>query len=86
MWWSVPTRRRDSPVLRAAGYDRLMPIRFGTPSEHPHTALVTIDRPERANSLDPEMNSELAAAWRRIAEDDEIRCAVLCGAGDRVFS
>ena len=63
-----------------------MPIRFETPSEHPHTALVTIDRPERANSLDPEMNSELAAAWRRIAEDDDIRCAVLCGAGNRVFS
>src|SRR5262249_5930734 len=51
----------------------------------PHVALVTIERPERANSLDPQTLRELAAAWRRIAEDAEIRCAVLTGAGDRVF-
>ena len=31
------------------------------------------------------MLSELAAAWRRVAENDDIRCAVLRGAGDRVF-
>jgi enoyl-CoA hydratase/carnithine racemase len=55
------------------------------PKEHPHVALVTIDRPERANSLDPVTLAELAGAWRRIAEDSEIRCAVLTGAGDRVF-
>jgi len=55
------------------------------PKEHPHVALVTIDRPERANSLDPATLAELAGAWRRIAEDAEIRCAVLTGAGDRVF-
>lgn len=62
-----------------------MAVRFETPAEHPHVALVTIDRPERANSLDPPTLSELAAAWRRIAADDEIRCAVLTGAGQRVF-
>jgi enoyl-CoA hydratase len=55
------------------------------PAEHPHVALVTLDRPERANSLDPATLVELAAAWRRVAEDDEIRCAVLTGAGDRIF-
>ncbi len=55
------------------------------PSDHPHVALVTIDRPERANSLDPPTLRELAAAWERIAGDDEIRCAVLTGAGERVF-
>jgi len=54
-------------------------------ADHPHVALVTIDRPERANSLDPLTLRELAAAWERIAGDDEIRCAVLTGAGDRVF-
>jgi len=31
------------------------------------------------------MLAALAAAWRRIAADPEIRCAVLTGAGDRVF-
>ena len=48
-------------------------------------ALVTIDRPERANSLDPPTLLELAAAWREIAADAGIRCAVLTGAGERVF-
>jgi enoyl-CoA hydratase len=46
---------------------------------------VTIDRPEQANSLDPRTLAELASAWRRIAGDPEIRCAVVTGAGDRVF-
>lgn len=62
-----------------------MPARCETPSLHPHVALVTIDRPERANALDPATLRDLAAAWRRIAADDAIRCAVLTGAGDRVF-
>ncbi len=62
-----------------------MPARLELPDEHPHVALVTIDRPERANALDPQTLRELAAAWRRIAADPEIRCAVLTGAGDRVF-
>jgi enoyl-CoA hydratase len=55
------------------------------PAEHPHVAVVTIDRPAQANSLDPPTISQLAAAWRRIAADPDIRCAVLTGAGDRVF-
>jgi len=62
-----------------------MPIRFDLPAAHPQVALVTLDRPERANALDPGMLRELAAAWRRIAADDAIRCAVLTGAGERVF-
>jgi len=60
-------------------------IRFELPPDHPHVALVTIDRPERANSLDLRTLRELAGAWRRIAGDAEIRCAVVTGAGERVF-
>ena len=63
-----------------------MPIRFERPSEHPRVAVVTLDRPERANALDPAMLVGLADAWRRIAEDDEIRCAIVTGAGGKVFS
>lgn len=62
-----------------------MAARLELPPEHPHVALVTIDRPERANALDPTTLRELAAAWERVAADDAIRCAVLTGAGDRVF-
>lgn len=51
----------------------------------PHVELVTIDRPEKANALDPASLRELAAAWRRIAADDEVRCVVITGAGERAF-
>jgi len=54
-------------------------------ADHPHVAVVTIDRPERANSLDPPTLCDLAEAWRRIAADPDIRCAVLTGSGERVF-
>lgn len=63
-----------------------MAIRFETPSAYPHVALVTIDRPAKGNSFDPPTLTALAAAWRRIASDPEIRCAVLTGSGDRIFS
>ncbi len=62
-----------------------MSVQLTRPPEHPHTALVTLDRPEKANSLDPAMLCDLAAAWREVAEDDEIRAVVVTGAGDRVF-
>lgn len=62
-----------------------MAVRFELPQDHPHVALVTIDRPERANALDPPTLRDLAAAWERIAADDDIRCAVLTGAGERAF-
>jgi enoyl-CoA hydratase/carnithine racemase len=62
-----------------------MPIRCERPDGAPHVALVTLDRPERANALDPPALSALAAAWRRLAADDAVRCVVLTGAGDRVF-
>ena len=62
-----------------------MPVRLERPADHPHVALVTLDRPEKANSLDLEMLRQLAGAWREIAEDDGVRCAIVTGAGDRVF-
>jgi len=48
-------------------------------------AVVTIDRPAHANALDPVTIRALAAAWRRVADNDDTRCAVLTGAGDAVF-
>ncbi len=62
-----------------------MPVHLERPPEHPHVALVRLDRPEKANSLNPAMLGELAAVWREIAEDEDVRCAVLTGAGDRHF-
>ncbi len=62
-----------------------MPTRFETPPDHPGVAVVTIDRPDQANALDPESLRDLAAHWRRINDDEAIRVAILTGAGERAF-
>ncbi|HWP65203.1 MAG TPA: enoyl-CoA hydratase/isomerase family protein [Candidatus Limnocylindria bacterium] len=62
-----------------------MAVRLERPADHPHTAIVTIDRPERANALDPPTLRALAAAWRGLGADEGVRCIVLTGAGERTF-
>ena len=47
--------------------------------------LLTIDRPERANSIDLETALGLSAALDELAEDERTRVVVLTGAGSRVF-
>ena len=63
-----------------------MSIDLTRPAEVPHTALVTLNRPDKANALDPAHLCDLAAAWRELSADDDVRCVVLTGAGSRVFS
>ncbi|WP_186426190.1 enoyl-CoA hydratase/isomerase family protein [Cupriavidus metallidurans] len=48
-------------------------------------AVITLNRPEAMNSIDPEMRAALKEAWKRIHADDAIRVAVLTGAGDKAF-
>lgn len=45
------------------------------------TAIVTMNRPEAKNALSLPMLVGMADAWQEIDSDDEIRCAVLTGAG-----
>ena len=51
-----------------------------------HLTLITIDRPERMNSLHPPANRELAEAFDDFADDPEQWVAIITGAGDRAFS
>src|SRR5256885_7146630 len=46
-----------------------------------HTLVVTMNRPEAKNALSPPMLVGMADAWVEVDEDDDIRCAVLTGAG-----
>ena len=50
-----------------------------------HVGLVTLNRPEARNSLNPELIVELAEIWERIKADSEVRVVVLTGAGDSTF-
>jgi Enoyl-CoA hydratase/carnithine racemase len=49
-------------------------------------ALITINRPEKANALDAEHYAALSEAWMRVRDDDAINAAIVTGAGDRIFS
>lgn len=51
-----------------------------------HVAYLTLNRPQVHNSVNPEMVVQLAAAWKQINEDDDIRVAIITGAGDKAFS
>jgi enoyl-CoA hydratase/carnithine racemase len=46
---------------------------------------VTLDRPEVMNAFDKRMLDELSTIWRDARGDDDVRCLVLTGAGDRAF-
>jgi enoyl-CoA hydratase/carnithine racemase len=51
-----------------------------------HVATITLNRPEAMNSFTRQMMDECADVWRRIAETDDIHCAVLRAAPGRAFS
>jgi enoyl-CoA hydratase len=48
-------------------------------------AVVTVDRQEALNALDPPTLTELRDRLAEVAEDREVRVVVLTGAGDRAF-
>ncbi|MBV8983048.1 MAG: enoyl-CoA hydratase/isomerase family protein [Acidimicrobiia bacterium] len=56
-----------------------MPIHFEADD---HVAVITIDRPEARNALDMYHFRDLAAAWRKVKDDDDIWVAIVTGVGD----
>ncbi|MFQ5765220.1 MAG: enoyl-CoA hydratase [Rhodospirillales bacterium] len=48
-------------------------------------AWVTVDRPDKLNALDSATTAELTEAVAGLAGDQDLRCAVLTGAGERAF-
>lgn len=59
-----------------------MGVRFETRDQ---IAIVTIDRPEARNAIDPETDRSLVEAWLRFRDSPELRVALLTGAGDQAF-
>lgn len=49
-------------------------------------ATVTLNRPEKMNALNQELIGALPDVLRELAWDTTVRCVVLTGAGDKVFS
>jgi enoyl-CoA hydratase len=49
-------------------------------------ATVTMNRPQRLNALNRAMWEQLSAAMHTLSAQDELRCVVLRGAGDKAFA
>jgi len=49
-------------------------------------ALITINRPDAMNSVSAKVSQEMLAAWEDFRDDDNLRVAILTGAGERAFS
>ncbi|MGF6935471.1 E-phenylitaconyl-CoA hydratase [Paraburkholderia sp. UCT70] len=50
-----------------------------------HIATITLNRPERLNALDEEHYAALSAAWIEVRDNDDIRVAIVTGAGEKAF-
>jgi enoyl-CoA hydratase/carnithine racemase len=48
-------------------------------------AWVTLNRPEVNNAFNARMQSELKALWISLKKNDDVRCVVLTGAGEKAF-
>jgi enoyl-CoA hydratase/carnithine racemase len=48
-------------------------------------AWVTLNRPEVHNAFNLQMQRELKAVWRNLRSNDDVRCVVLTGAGEKAF-
>jgi enoyl-CoA hydratase/carnithine racemase len=53
--------------------------------ERDHVAWITLNRPDVMNAFNFAMQMELRQAWQNVRVRDEVRVAVLTGAGDRAF-
>jgi enoyl-CoA hydratase/carnithine racemase len=48
-------------------------------------ATVTLNRPDQYNAFDLTMQRELRDVWRSLRGNDDVRCIILTGAGDKSF-
>jgi len=48
-------------------------------------AWVTLNRPDTFNAFNAKMQQELRDTWRALRRNDDVRCVVLTGAGDKAF-
>ena len=51
-----------------------------------HLAVITMNRPEVLNAMNPASTKEMTTIWDDFANDPEMWVAILTGAGDRAFT
>jgi len=53
--------------------------------KHDGIATVTVNRPDKLNALNAEVRAGIAMALEQLRQDDEVRVAIMTGAGDKAF-
>jgi enoyl-CoA hydratase/carnithine racemase len=53
--------------------------------ERDAVAYIALNRPDALNAFDSTMCRELKGVWRSLRANDDVRCAVLTGTGERAF-
>jgi enoyl-CoA hydratase/carnithine racemase len=54
--------------------------------DHDGVLIVTLNRPEKKNAINTQMWIDLRETFRAAAENDDVVCVLLCGAGDNFCS
>jgi enoyl-CoA hydratase/carnithine racemase len=49
-------------------------------------ATITLNRPDKHNSFSPTLIDEMQAVWKSLRFNDDVRCAIITGAGGKAFS
>jgi enoyl-CoA hydratase/carnithine racemase len=49
-------------------------------------ATITLNRPDKHNSFSPTLIDEIQSVWQALRFNDDVRCVIITGAGDRAFS
>lgn len=49
-------------------------------------ATITLNRPDKHNSFSPTQINELESVWKMLRFNDDVRCVIITGAGERAFS
>ena len=49
-------------------------------------ATITLNRPDKLNAFSPTQIAEIEDVWKKLRVNDDVRVAVITGAGDRAFS
>ncbi|WP_210495655.1 enoyl-CoA hydratase/isomerase family protein [Microvirga antarctica] len=50
-----------------------------------HIQIITLDRPDQLNAIDPDTRRALAEAWQQFRSDDDAWVAILTGRGEKAF-
>ncbi len=69
----------------AEGIDLAGPLEGLVYEKRGHVATITIDRPDRGNSLTQGMQPVFRAIWADVRDDPEIRVAIVTATGERHF-